>query len=200
MPDRSSRTSRGEVAAERILTAARAELAVAGDVEVAAIARRAGVSVGLPFRYFGSRSGLLVAVINDFYDRLEQATDELGREATWEERERRRVTDYVGFLYTEPLAPVVLTRAVGDAEAAAIGFVRLQRAIEVGARNIAAAQRTGELPADRDPELMVAAMLGGIQTAMASALARQPRPDQAELAAELWAFVRAASGVETREK
>jgi hypothetical protein len=50
-----------------------AEWSATGEVEVAAVARRAGVSAGLPYRYFGTRSGLLIALVDDFYGRLETA-------------------------------------------------------------------------------------------------------------------------------
>jgi AcrR family transcriptional regulator len=56
-----------------LLRAAAEELVEVGELEVAAVARRAGVSVGLPYRYFGTRSGLLIAVVDDFYDRLGKA-------------------------------------------------------------------------------------------------------------------------------
>ena len=67
-------SARGDRAGARILDAAIAELVESdGVLEVAAVARRAGVSVGLPCRYFGTRSGLLVAVVESFYDRLDAA-------------------------------------------------------------------------------------------------------------------------------
>jgi AcrR family transcriptional regulator len=65
-----ARQARGQASRERILQAATDELAEVGDLEVASVAARAGVSVGLPYRYFGSRGGLLIAVIDAFHERL----------------------------------------------------------------------------------------------------------------------------------
>jgi AcrR family transcriptional regulator len=187
-------SARGAAARQRILAAAAEEVVATGDVEVAAVARRAGVSVGLPYRYFGTRSGLLSAVISAFYDRLDEAVTNREFDGdTWQDRERARITAWVDHLYGDPLAPVVLGR-LGDAEAASIEVRRLHRAIDLGARNIARAQRDGDLPADRDAELLVAAVLGGVHTAVAIALTRTPRPAPAHVAAELWAFVAGAAG------
>jgi AcrR family transcriptional regulator len=192
-------SARGAAARQRILAAAAEELAATGDVEVAAVARRAGVSVGLPYRYFGTRSGLLSAVVSAFHDRLDEAvTDREFDGATWHERERARVTAWVSHLYDDPLAPVVLGRPGGDADSAGTERQRLHQAIEQGARNIARGQRDGDLPAGRDPELLVAAVLGGVHTAVAVALTRTPRPDRARVAAELWAFVAGAAGTPER--
>ncbi|MFI7644417.1 TetR/AcrR family transcriptional regulator [Nonomuraea sp. NPDC049400] len=188
-------SARGSAARQRILQAATAEMAETGDIEVAAVARRAGVSVGLPYRYFGTRSGLLSAVVSDFYDRLGEAvTNREFEGATWHDRERLRVAAWVDHLYDDPLAPVVLSRLGGDAEAVVIETQRLHQAIELGARNIARGQRDGDLPLDRDPELLVAAILGGVHMALAIALTRTPRPDRTRVAAEAWAFVAGAAG------
>ena len=58
------------MARDRLLCAATDVLAETGEIEVAAVARRAEVSVGLPYRYFATRTGLLVAVLEAFYQRL----------------------------------------------------------------------------------------------------------------------------------
>jgi AcrR family transcriptional regulator len=188
-------SARGSAARQRILRAAVEEMVATGDIEVAAAARRAGVSVGLPYRYFGTRSGLVSAVISDFYDRLDEAvTNREFYGDTWYDRERARVTAWVDHLYDDPLAPVVLGRPGGDAETAGIETQRLHKAIELGARNIARGQRDGDLPPDRDPELLVAAILVGVHMAVAVALTRIPRPDRSRVAAELWAFIVGAAG------
>ncbi|HZZ47272.1 MAG TPA: hypothetical protein VFE65_10345, partial [Pseudonocardia sp.] len=59
-------------ARQRLLRAAIEELASTGHIEVASVARRAQVSVGLPYRYFGTRSGLIAAVLADFHERLDE--------------------------------------------------------------------------------------------------------------------------------
>jgi AcrR family transcriptional regulator len=187
---------RGAAARERLLRAAAEELGETGELEVAAVSRRAGVSAGLPYRYFSTRSGLLIAVLDDFYRRLGEAAALRAYDApTWAERERRRIRDWVTALYADPLAPLVLGGLVGDAEVAAANTRHLHLLIELGARNIAHAQRAGELPADRDPEFLAAATLGGTNAMLSVALTRTPRPPAEEIIAELWTVVRGAVGL-----
>lgn len=187
---------RGAAARDKLLRAAAEELAETGELEVAAVSRRAGVSTGLPYRYFGTRSGLLIAVLDAFYQRLgEVAALRVYDAPTWAERERRRIRDWVTALYADPLAPLVLGGLVGDAEVAAANTRHLHLLIELGARNIAQAQRAGELLADRDPELLAAATLGGTNAMLSVALTRTPRPPAEEIIAELWAVVRGAVGL-----
>jgi AcrR family transcriptional regulator len=190
------RTPRAAGSREKLLKAAVAELTETGELEVATVARRAGVSTGLPYRYFSTRSGLLVAVLDDFYQRLGEAAALREYAAdTWAAREQQRIHDWVAFLYVEPLAPVVLGGLVGDAEVVAANARQLHMLIELGARNIAHAQRAGELPADRDPEFLAAATLGGTNTLISTALTRTPRPPANDLIDQLWAFVSGAVGL-----
>lgn len=49
-----------------VLDGAVAEWSETAEVEVPAVARRAGVSAGLPCPYFFARAGLLVALVEDF--------------------------------------------------------------------------------------------------------------------------------------
>ncbi|WP_330252368.1 TetR/AcrR family transcriptional regulator [Nocardia sp. NBC_00565] len=190
---------RGATARKRLLAAAHTELSETGELEVAAVARRAGVSVGLPYRYFGSRSGLLTAVIADFYDRLDETVTYAEFPGNdWRAREHARVVAWVNFLYDDPLAPVALGR-FGDAETAGVERQRLQQAIEVGARNMAQGQQQGMVPADRDPELLVAAVLGGVHMAVAVALTRNPRPDRTRVADQVWQFVAGATGFQEEQ-
>jgi AcrR family transcriptional regulator len=187
-------TRRGHDTRGRILSAAAQVLAEDGELEVARVASLAGVSAGLPYRYFGNRSGLVSAVVEDFHLRLSEAVvyaDFAG--ATWQERERARVESWVGFLYRDPLSPVILAGLGGDAVVAASWRRRLALAIEVGARNIAAGQRAGDLPPGNDPLLLAATVLGGVQSAVATALALPERPAERHVAAALWRFVRAAA-------
>lgn len=163
-------------------------------MEVAAVARRAGTSTGLPYRYFGTRSGLLIAVIEAFYERLDDACAVREYDAaTLSERERLRVGDRVDFLYAEPLAPMILGGLAGDV--AACHIRHLSRLIELGARNIAHAQGCGALPVGRDPELLAAAVLSGTTALVSVALTRTPRPPATEVTTQLWAFVTGAVGL-----
>jgi AcrR family transcriptional regulator len=193
-----ARSSRGVAARERLLCAATEELVESGELEVAAVARRVGVSAGLPYRYFGTRSGLLVAVLEAFYERLgEAATLRVYDAPNWVSREKQRVRDYVAALFADPLAPLVLGGLVGDAEVAAANTRYMRALIELGARNIAQAQRAGELPADRDPEFLAAATLGGTNAVLSVALTRTPRPHAEVVSAEVWLVVSGAVGLPT---
>lgn len=61
------RTPRAEASRNRLRQAAADELVDRrGGLEVESVAQRAGVSVGLIYRHFGSRAGLVQAVIEDF--------------------------------------------------------------------------------------------------------------------------------------
>nr|WP_218922280.1 TetR/AcrR family transcriptional regulator [Kibdelosporangium phytohabitans] len=189
---------RGAAARDKLLRAAAEELAETGELEVAAVSRRAGVSAGLPYRYFGTRSGLLIAVLDAFYQRMSDAAAMREYDApTWADRERQRVRDWVTAAYADPLAPLVLGGLVGDAEVAAANTRHLHQMIEVGARNIAKAQRAGDLPADRDPEFLAAATLGGTNTLLSVALTRTERPPVDRLIAEAWTYLAGAVGLTT---
>lgn len=187
---------RGAASRVKLLRAACDVLVGTGELEVAAVARSAGVSAGLPYRYFGTRSGLLIAVVEHFYDKLGEACALREYDApTWTERERQRTRDWVVFLYTEPLAPIVLGGLTGEGEVAVAHTRLLHVLIELGAHNIAHAQHEGELPGDRDPEMLAAAMLGGLHAVADVALARTPRPPAEAVIDEVWAFIAGAVGL-----
>ncbi|MFG2074588.1 TetR/AcrR family transcriptional regulator [Nonomuraea maritima] len=191
-----SLSERGAATRRRLLEAAAAELVETGDIEVAAVARRAGLSVGLPYRYFGTRSGLMSALLADFYERLVSETV-LGHFAghTWPERWRNQLTRWVDWVYDEPLAPVVLGRMVGDAQVAAMEADCAKQVIALGARHIATGQDEGAVTYRRDPELMSAAVVGGMRSILAVVLDQDPRPDRGAVLEEIWHFSTAALGV-----
>jgi AcrR family transcriptional regulator len=182
-------------ARQRLLRAAIEELASTGHIEVASVARRAQVSVGLPYRYFGTRSGLIAAVLADFHERLDEQVM-LARfdGAHWLDQQYARLVAWVNFLYDDPITPIVLGRGTGDGEVATAALTHLHRMIELGARNFAAGQRSGDLAAERDPRLMSAALLGGVHTTVVGALTSTPRPERARLINELFEFVAGAVG------
>lgn len=58
---------------ERLIRAAEKELIWShGHLEMQPVAKRAQVSVGLAYHHFGSKAGLIAAVVEDFYNRLDQ--------------------------------------------------------------------------------------------------------------------------------
>ena len=180
---------------QRLLQAAREEL-ISGDgaLEVAPLAERAGLSVGLLYRHFGSKAGLAAAVVEDFFDRHDAAVMDLNPApgADWATRERLRTELTVDFHYGDPLAPVLLWRLRREPEVAAVEAERITRHVRLAARNIELGQRDGELPADLDAGLLGAMVLGGIRQALAEALSRKRRPARDALVDELWRFIVAA--------
>ncbi len=185
-------TRRGAATRQKLLEAAEAELIERdGALEVASVAARAGVSVGLLYRYFGSKAGLVAAVVDEFYTQLLDATSK-AREAgdTWSEREKARTEISVDFHYSQPLARVILSRLSRDADVAALEVDRLAKVIDDAARSVQRGQRRGEIPEDVDARTVAAMLIGGFRIAMAEALTRRTRPDQQKLTEEMWRFVR----------
>jgi hypothetical protein len=67
-----------------------------------------------------------------------------------------------------------------------------RRQLIAGAHNLRAGQRDGVIPADLDPRLTIALMIGGIRQALIGALKATHRPDRAELTDKIWVFVAGA--------
>lgn len=179
-------------APERLVRAAQEELIAShGLLEMQAVAKRAKVSVGLAYHHFGSKAGLIAAVVEGFYNRLEEAAFSPSKLVSpdWAGREKERIAAYIAFHYDHPFAPLVvgpLSRApeVLDVEQA---FTRRQ--LTAGAYNLRAGQRDGVIPADLDPRLTIALLIGGIRQALIGALTSRERPDRAELTDKIWVFV-----------
>jgi AcrR family transcriptional regulator len=186
-------TRRGEATRSRLLESAAAELVERdGRLEVASVAARADVSVGLLYRYFGSKAGLVKAVVEDFYDRLFAETSrarELAAGHDFASRERKRLELSVQFHYREPLAAVILSRLSREPEVAAAEVERLARVVADASRGVERGQRRGEIPADLDPGLVGAMLIGGYRVALGEVLRRRRRPSAEELTDEVWRFV-----------
>ena len=188
-------TQRGRASRQRLLEAAARELVERdGALEVESVAKRAGVSVGLIYRYFDSKAGLVGAVVNDFYDRYDQSVIEPNPApgADWAKRERERTARAVAFHFRDPLAPVVLSRLHLEPGVALIESRRLSRHVDAAARNLSLGQERDEIPRDLDVRLAGAMVLGGIRQALAEALGRTPRPAEASVVEQLWCFIAAA--------
>lgn len=179
-----------------LLDAARNELLeLNGALEVSRVAERAGVSVGLIYRYFGSRAGLLAAVAEDYYARYQaqvMAADPLPESADWCSREEQRVQRAVQFVYGEPLAALVLVSLAREPEVAALEARCIADNVRQGADNIRRGQAAGQLASQLDAQLVSAMILGGLHQALLEALGRTPRPPAEQLAQQLWHFIRGA--------
>src|SRR3954470_24922353 len=185
-------TPKGSASRARLLQAAADELIDRGGaLEVMSVAARANVSVGLIYRWFGSKAGLLAAVVDDFYDRQDAAiidTDPAPG-ATWAERERARTELAVAFHYDDPLAPIVLSALTKEPSIAAIEQRRLNRQIAEATKNLVAGQANEEIPPDPHPGVLGGMALGGTREVLPHALARNRRPRRQAVVDELWRFV-----------
>ena len=187
-------TPRGQDTRRRLLQAAAEELLDReGVLEVASVAARAGVSVGLLYRYFASKAGLIAAVVDDFYDRLLAEVGQARelRGVDWATRERRRIELSVGFHYREPLAAVLLTSYAREPEVASLELRRVARLVDDAARNVRRGQQRGEIPEDVDAGFVGAMLIGGFRVAIGEALVRSQRPPEEQLVEDLWRFVTA---------
>lgn len=187
--DQDNLTARGAATRQRLIDAAYQELLVTGGrLEVAAVARRAKVAVGLLYRYFGSKDGLVEAVVNAFYDRYdaEAFAADMGPGLDWRHRERLRLRREIAFLYDDPMGRIVLARRLREPAAAQADAVRLAAQIDLGARNVARGQREGQLDEGIDPRLAAAAFLGAFRAVMGEALDRQERPSREALFDAVW--------------
>src|SRR5262245_14963933 len=103
-------TDKGHATRRRLLAAARERaIASGGHFEIADVARDAGVVPSLVHRYFGSKSGLVAALVDDYFDRFhaEVLDLDLEHEGDWAHHERLRLEAGVRFHYREPFAVVV---------------------------------------------------------------------------------------------
>ena len=194
-------TARGAASRARLVEAARAELIErSGSLEVDSVATRAETSVGLIYRHFRSRAGLIGAVVDDFYARLRSEALETNPApgGTFAERERRRTELYVAFHYADPLARVIVHNLHLDAEVAAMEARHRAEMVRLAASVMALGQRRGEVPADRDPAFIGAMMIGGMREVLGVALAGDRWPDERETAAKLWTLVAGVAGVPAR--
>jgi AcrR family transcriptional regulator len=152
------------------------------------------VSVGAIYRHFGSRAGLIGAVVDDFYARYRAEALEIdpvpgGR---FDERERRRTELSVAFHYADPLARVILSSLHLDAEVAVKEAANVEEMIDLAAGVMRLGQKRGEIPSERDPRFIGAMIIGGMRHVLAVALA--DRTSQRRTAAQLWAFNAAIIG------
>jgi AcrR family transcriptional regulator len=185
-------TSNGESGTRaRIVAAAMKELIDGdGDFEIADVARRADVSVGLAYHYFGSKAGLIAVLITDFHHRHEAVVNHsVDKSLPWPIREKARLKASVDFLYTDPATHLIMGKLNSSAEVIAIDTGRRARTIELAARNIAEGQQQGHISGKIDPGVAGAAIIGGINQAVAHALSSRKRPSSGQLTERLWTFI-----------
>lgn len=173
-----------------IQAASEALVAGQGNFELQDVAKRAGVSVGLPYHRFGSKAGLIAAVVGQFYDEIERViTLSDVKEQDWALREQIRLCRLVAFLYRTELAAVIISTLAREPEVAVVEAQRWSRLITITASNIRKGQKREQLPAAFSPEILAALICGGVRHAAGLALQQQPRPKEAELVRQIWSFV-----------
>lgn len=180
---------------QRLVRAAQEELIQShGLLEMQAVAKRAKVSVGLAYHHFGSKAGLIAAVVEGFYNLLEEAAFSPSKltATDWAGREKQRIAAYISFHYDHPFAPLVVGPLSRAAEVLDVEQAFTRRQLIAGAYNLRGGQRDGVIPADLDPRLTIALMIGGIRQALIGALTSSHRPDRAELTEKIWVFVAGA--------
>src|SRR5438445_2654337 len=190
---------------ERLIRAAEKELIRShGHLEMQAVSKRAQVSVGLAYHHFGSKAGLIAAVVEAFYSRLDEVAFKQAKSPSegWADREKRRIASYIAFHYDHPFAPLVIGALSRAPEVLDVERAFTNRQLAGGARMLEAAQRDGFVPDHIDPHLTIALMIGGIRQALIGALTSKRRPDPEKLTDEIWAFMAralcltAGSGIE----
>ena len=183
----------------RIMAAAReALLEGGGDFELSDLARRAGTSVGLPYHRFGSKSGLIASIVADFYDGIGRAVNLADfQPLDWAQRERERLRRLVDYLYGDPLSGLIISTLARDPEVAALETARWSAMLEASGRNLAKAQRRGQIGADIDPALTAALINGGIRHAIGLGLARRGRRSRQAMVEDIWTFVSRALRLES---
>lgn len=170
-----------------------------GSLEVAAVARRAGVSESLAYYHFQNKAGLLDAMVEDFYERLDESITAVPfAGATWREREQSRVEAIIAFMYEDPAARFVANVVASDPSLLERQRDREQRLDALGARNIAQAQRDGEIDPALDPHLLVSMILGGVLAGVNRALSSDPPKPRRRVEREVWSFVSRAAGLASR--
>lgn len=195
-------TPKGQATRERLLRAAR-ELTISngGHVEIAEVAAVAGVTPSLIHRYFGSKAGLVGALVDDFFDRFDECVFSVDRDeqGVWAEHERIRLEAGVRFHYDEPFAVVLYGSLAREPEVARREAERIAQVVQQAARSIRKGQKAGELPVGVDPGIAGAAMFGAMRLVMVEVLTRSPRPRRERVVEALWRQVAASVGIDPAE-
>jgi len=189
-------------APERLIRAAQEELIQSrGLLEMQAVAKRAKVSIGLAYHHFGSKAGLIAAVVERFYNQLEEAAFSPSRliSSNWAGREKERIAAYISFHYDHPFAPLVVGALSRAPEVLDVEQAFTRRQLTAGAYNLRAGQRDGVVPLDLDPRLTIALLIGGVRQALIGALTGHHCPERTELTEKIWVFVAGALRVSSQD-
>ena len=194
-------TPKGQATRERLLDAAR-DIAVAneGHFEIADVAEVCGVVPSLIHRYFGSKAGLVVALVDDFFDRFNAQVlhVDLDERGDWAVHERIRLEAGVRFHYDEPFSVVLYGQLAREPEVARREAERVAQVVARAAKSIRKYQKAGELPVGVDPAIAGAAMFGAMRLVMVEAMTRTPRPRPERIIQALWRQVAASVQIDPK--
>ena len=167
-PGRPQRNPDDEGVRRRLLSTAARLFAQRGSAAVGLreIARSADVTPGMISYYFGDKQGLLLAVLDDVFERLLAGFRELAA-APPGEQERPMAESfarlYIGVIGREPwIAPLVLREVLAEETPLRARFVErfATRAAQVVRPLFAREIEAGRLRSDLDPALAVMSLLG----------------------------------------
>ncbi|MDJ0643444.1 MAG: TetR/AcrR family transcriptional regulator [Erythrobacter sp.] len=185
--------SKKEMRRAAILDAAeRLVIETGGEFEISQLAQAAEISNGLAYHYFGSKDGVVEAVIDRFYERYSAVMDKKADpEISWPVRERARLLETIAFLYSDPFAPVAFG-ALGHPRAIQKEHEVQREMMENAAHNVRSGQRRGQIPTEIDSALAGAAIIGAIRSTMMMAMRMNPRPDPDKVADQIWQLIEGA--------
>lgn len=179
----------------RLLRAAEEELIENdGHLEMLAVAKRAGLSTGLAYRYFGSKAGLIAAVVDSFYQPIREIAlgDAIPVDKEWATREKDRARALIDYYYSHPLAKLIAGRLGREPQVLDVENAHMEALLKVGARNIAQGQSNGTVDPNLDQDTTVALLMGGLSQAINRAITASPRPPKKELLGNIWFFTERA--------
>ena len=179
----------------RLLKAAEEELIENdGHLEMLAVAKRAGLSTGLAYRYFGSKAGLIAGVVDNFYRPIRAIAlgESIPIEQEWASRERERVRALIDYYYDHPLAKLIAGRLSREPQVLDVENEHMKALLEAGARNIAQGQSYGTVDPKLNPEITVSMLMGGLNQAINSAITGNKRPSKKALLENIWRFTESA--------
>ena len=164
-----------------------------GEFDMTDVAEKAGVSEGLAYHYFGSKSGLMTAVVADFYDRYSTVLNRRhDGEVSWFVRERQRLDETMAFLVGDPFTAIVFGRLGRTPEVAALEAERIAEMIDLAARNIALGVDRGDLPPQTDTQIAGAAITGAIRQTVMYGFGAYDEPPVEALTEQLWRMIEGA--------
>lgn len=159
---------KGQMTQNRILKAATTVfIRNEGRVDLYEIAEEAGVSMGLLYRYYPSKGTLQAAVVDAYYDRLDQAIwqpiDDCERFC---DQEAKRIMLYIAFQNADPIGQIVLGYDGWMPEAQEVVLDRSQRFIALVEAALSHGQENGTVDPDLDVTLTAPMLLKAVDTAI----------------------------------